>query len=171
MATRLMLLPYLQGWDGQSLSLRLLCGPQGNPLEPLLAGAPSFAAANFQLEVRLVQGLAALPTLSSAVHPIAVASPAPAQALEIFQALERTLPIDATIPPVNSRVAGSRFLKYAPPGYRAATGFSGSRSPYVVADGRFRCALEAEVPSGTSLEAAPPKVSWGKVLALALRQP
>ena len=166
-----MLLPYLQSWDGQSVSLRLLCGPQGNPMEPLLAGEPSFATADFQFEMHLVQGLAALPTLSSAAHPIAVASPAPAQALEIFRALERTLPIDATLPPVSSRVAGSRFLKYAPPGYRTATGFSGSRSPYVITDDRYRCAIEAEIPSGTSLKSDPPKVSWGKVMALALRQP
>lgn len=171
MATRLMLLPYLQGWDGQSLSLRLLCGPQGNPMEPLLAGEPSFATANFQFEVRLIQGLAALPTLSSPVVPMVVASPAPARALDIFQALERTLPIDPTIPPVSPRVAGSRFLKYAPLGYRAATGFSGSRSPYVITDDRYRCAIKAEIPPGTPLKAPPPKISWGKVLALALRQP
>ena len=36
MATQLMLLPYLQGWNGTNLTLRLLAAPQFNPLDPLV---------------------------------------------------------------------------------------------------------------------------------------
>ncbi len=171
MSTRLMILPYLQGWDGDKLAVRLLFGPAGNPLDPLLPGQPSFMEASFQLEMRLVQGLAALPTLGGPHTPIHVAGPAPPRAVEICRALERTLPIDTTVPPVDPRASGARFLKYAPPGYRRATGMSGSSSPYIVTGDRYRCAIQGAVPSGTRLRSDPPKIPWGKVMALALRQP
>ena len=169
--TRLTILPYLQRWDGDTLSVRVLFGPQGNPMDPLLPGEPSFTEADFALDVRLVQGLSSLPTLGGAATSVNVASPAPANATDICKALERTLPIDTTVPPFDPRTSGARFLKYAPPPYRQATGMSGNASPYVVTDDRYRCAVKGAVASGTVLKSDPPKIPWGKVMALALRQP
>lgn len=169
--TRLTILPYLQRWDGNTLSMRVLFGPQGNPMEPLVPGEPAFTEADFNLDVRLVQGLAALPTLGGAATTINIASPAPTRATDVCKALERSLPIDTTVPPFDPRASGARFLKYAPPPYREATGMSGNGSPYVVTDDRYRCAVKGAVSSGTVLKSNPPKIPWGKVMALALRQP
>lgn len=171
MSTRLTILPYLQGWDGAKLAVRLLLGPQGNPLEPLLSGQPAFTEANLQLEVHLVQGLAALPTLGSAFTAVTLASPRPPRATAICNALEKTLPIDPAVPPVDPRASGARFLKYAPLAYRQVSGMAPSASPYLVTDDRYRCALQKPAPSGTRLKSDPPKIPWGKVMALALRQP
>jgi len=171
MSTRLMLLPYLQAWDGDQLSLRLLAAPQGSPLDPLAPGEPSFTDAAFQLELRLVAGLGAIPTTTTTFTSIVVANPAPPQATAICQALAATLPIDPTVPLVDGRKAGTRMLKYAPPGYRNATGYGGSSNPFVVTDDRYRCAVSAPVPSGTVLKSDVPNLSWGKVLANVLRQP
>lgn len=171
MTSQLMFFPYLQDWDGERLKVRLLAAPQGSPLDPLMAGEPSFADAAFTLEVQLVQGLGAVPTRSSPAQTLSVPLPASPQAARLCQALDHVLPIDKAIPPVDPRSAGARFLKYAPPGYRDATGYSGSGSPYLVTDDRYHCALKAPAPAGTVIKTDPPKLPWGKVMALALRQP
>lgn len=171
MPAPLTLLPYLQRWNGNAVAVRVVVAPHGSPLDPLVAGGPSFTDANLVLDVRLVQGLGALPTLGDPFTSLVVASPAVANATAIGEALERSLPIDPTVPPVDARATGARFMKYAPPLYRQATGLSGSSSPYIVTGDEYRCAREGVIASGTQLKSDPPKVTWGKVMALALRQP
>jgi len=169
--TELILLPYLQQWDGTQLTLNLLAAPQTNPLDPLVAGEPSFADADFTFEIRLVAGLGSLPTTASPFTPVAEATTAPAQAQVICQAIATTLPIDTTVTPVDPRTASGRFLKFAPPAYRAATGYADGGNPYLRVDDSYHCALKAGVPAGTVLKSDPPKLGWGRVLAAALRQP
>src|SRR5580704_1109723 len=171
MPPRLMLLPFLQRWDGTQLGIRLLAAPQINPLEPLTAGEPSFTDAAFTWEIRLVQGLGAIPTLGTPfqVFPQPTAVLAPAR--KLCNALETALSVDPSITPVDPRRAGRQLLKYAPPGYRDATGYTDGRNPYVLTDNRYRCALKAGIPAGTSIKSPKPRVGWGKALAFALRQP
>jgi hypothetical protein len=169
--TQLIFLPYLQQWDGTQLSLNLLAAPQTSPLDPLVPSGPSFTDANFTFQIRLVQGLGALPTTGSAYTAVDEATTAPPQARAICQALASTLPIDTTITPVDPRTAGRQFLKYAPPGYRAATGYADGGNPYLRVDDSYHCALKSGVPMGTILKSDPPSLGWGKVLAAALRQP
>jgi hypothetical protein len=171
MPPRLMLLPYLQEWDGTTLAFRLLAAPQVSPLEPLAPSEPQFTEASFTFELRLVAGLGSIPTTGSPFDPFDRAVAAPAQATAICEALEATLPIDTTIGPVDPRRAGTQFLKYAPPPYRDASGYSDGRNPYLVTDDRYHCALKTPPPPGTVLKSDPPPLPWGKVLALALRQP
>ncbi len=168
---QLILLPYLQQWDGSKLSLNLLAAPQTNPLDPLVAGGPSFTDAAFTFEIRLVKGLSSLPTIASPFTLLTEATSAPVPARALCTALAATIPIDATITPVDPRAAGRRFLKYAPPGYRDATGYADGGNRYLRVDDSYHCALKAGVPKGTVLKSDPPSVGWGKVLASALRQP
>jgi len=169
--TQLIFLPYLRHWNGTELSLNLLAAPQTSPLDPLVPAGPSFTDADFTFEIRLVQGLGTLPTTGSAYTAVDRATTAPPQARAICQALASTLPIDPTITPVDPRTSGRRFLKYAPPGYRAATGYADGGNPYLRVDDSYHCALKAGVPVGTVLKSDPPQLGWGKVLAAALRQP
>lgn len=169
--TQLILLPYLQQWDGTHLTLNLLAAPQTNPLDPLVSGEPSFTDADLVFEIRLVAGLGSLPTTASPFTPVSEATAAPAQARAICEALAATLPIDAAVTPVDPRTAGCRLLKYAPPGYRAATGYADGGNPYLRVDDSYHCALKAGIPAGTELKSQPPELGWGRVLAAALRQP
>jgi hypothetical protein len=169
--TELIFLPYLQQWDGTHLSLNLLAAPQASPLDPLVPAEPAFTDANFTFEIRLVQGLGSLPTTGSPYTALTEATTAPPQARPICQALAAALPIDPTITAVNPRTAGRQFLKYAPPGYRAAAGYADGGNPYLRVDDSYHCALKSGVPAGTVLKSAPPSLGWGKVLASALRQP
>jgi hypothetical protein len=171
MATQLMLLPYLQRWDGTQLSLRLLAAPQASPLAPLAPGEPAFVDADFQFEVRLIQGLAAIPTNATAFTPAVKPGLHPPQARAICQALLANLPIDPTITPVNPRTSSAKFLKYAPPPYRAVSGYANGRNPFVTTGDSYHCALKTPPAVGTVLKSDPPKLSWGKVMAAALRQP
>jgi hypothetical protein len=171
MATQLMLLPYLQQWDGTQLSLRLLAAPQFSPLDPLAPGEPAFVDADFKFEVRLIQGLAAIPATATAFTPVVVDGSHPPQARTICQVLQANLPIDPTITPVNPRTSSARFMKYAPPPYRAASGYAEGRNPFVTTTDAYHCALKSPPAVGTVLKSDPPKLSWGKTLAACLRQP
>ena len=60
--TRLTLLALPQFWNGTQIGLRVLVLPKGNPQEPLVLSAPSFAEANLRLDAVLVSGLEKMPT-------------------------------------------------------------------------------------------------------------
>ena len=174
--TKLNLLPYLQTWNGTRLDLRLLAVPRGSPLDPLIDGltppAPSFAAAKFVFDVRLVQGLAGMATTGSPSAGVAV-TPAPTpQAEALFKELAKQFPIDPTPPAPNPRPAGTQVRKYVPPTYRQAIGFSAGRTRHVVTDDTYFCAVNAPPPKPPYKKLVPPdKLPWGKVIAMALRQP
>jgi hypothetical protein len=168
---RLILLPFLQHWDGASLTFRLLTTPQGSPLTSLVAGEPAFVDAAFTFEVRLIGDPLIVPLLSTDALPVALPTAVPPDARPLFEALAAQLPIDESIPPVDGRTSSIRIMKYAPPGYRKATGYRGGANQFLVTDDSYHCALKAPVPPGTPLKADPPKLPWGKVVAQALRQP
>jgi hypothetical protein len=173
--TRLNLLPYLQHWDGAHLHVRLLAIPRGSPLDPLVAPAgPSFAAANFVFDVRLVAGLDQIPTFGTPVSDVTIASPHPPQAQNLFNQLATVFPIDPTPPAANPRPAGTSIKKYLPPTYRDTVGFSVSRSPYTVSDDSYFCTLRSGANKPPYKKIKPPvapKFPWGKVIAIAMRQP
>jgi len=175
--TRLNLLPYLQNWDGASLSLRLLAIPRASPLDPLAAGAgPSFATANFVFDVNLVQGLDAIPTLATPLSTVTVAAPQQAQAKNLFDQLATVFPIDPAPGPANPRSGLRTFRKYLPPTYRDAIGYSEPRNgAYTVADHSYFCSLRSgasnKPPYKKIKPPVAPKFPWGKVIAIAMRHP
>lgn len=175
-ATRLNLLPYLQNWDGTQVHLRLLAIPRGSPLDPLIAAppSPSFATAKFVFDVRLVKGLAQIPTTGSPATSAIITSPVPAQAQNLFNQLATQFTIDPSPHPANPRPAGTRVKKYLPPTYLNAVGYSIARSQYTVTDDSYFCTMRSGTgkPPYKKLKPDPaPKFPWGKVIAIALRQP
>ncbi|WP_444632756.1 hypothetical protein [Cupriavidus oxalaticus] len=167
---RLMLFPFLQHYDGTDLSLRLLVAPQTDPTSAPAAGLTPFVVTDFDFELRFVADLSQLPTFGSPATVIDLASPAPPHSAAICAALNAQLSIDTSVGPVDGRVGAPRIVKYAPRAYRQATGYGGE-NPELLVDDTYRCAINAPVPSGTSLKVEAPVMSWGKVLAQALRQP
>ena len=64
---RLSLLPFPQLWDGNSLKVRFLCLPKGDPLfMPLKPGLPEFAHSNLVFEAKLIGSLRHLPVTGDA---------------------------------------------------------------------------------------------------------
>jgi hypothetical protein len=177
-STRLNFLPYLQEWDGANLQIRLLAIPRDSPVDPLILGlappGPSFATAKFKFDVRLVQGLSAIPTFGTPATTHIVSPPSPAKAETLFNALAGVFPIDPAPTPPKPRQPGRQLLKYLPPTYRDAIGFSTHRSTLTVSDDTYFCLLRSATgkpPYKKIIPPANPKYAWGKVIAMALRQP
>jgi hypothetical protein len=174
--TKLNLLPYLQSWDGVRLGVRLLAIPRGNPLDPLVDGqnppGPSFATAHLVFDVRLVKGLDQMATTTSPSTSVVITPASTAQAEALFKELAKQFQIDPAPPPANPRPTNTTIRKYLPPTYRQAIGFSGARTPFVVTDDSYFCAISASPPkSYNKLPPADPMLPWGKVIAMAMRQP
>jgi hypothetical protein len=168
---RLILMPFLQRWDGGRLFARVIVAPQTDPLAPPAPGLTPFATTDFLFETRLVADASVLPDYGAAATVDSWNSPAPAQATDLCSALDEALGIDKTIGPVDGRVGAPTIVKHAPRGYCDAAGYRHGDNPYLFADDTYRCAIKAPIPSGTSIKATPPVLSWGKVLAQVLRQP
>jgi hypothetical protein len=170
MATRLVLLPYLQRWDGASLNVRLLLIPRGNPLDPLAPGAANFPSADFVFDIHLLTGLDSLPTpggASFATFP----SPAVPTAVPTFDALAAQYQIDPS-PPTAARPPATRVKKHLPTSYQQAVGFAPGRTPLVFTDDTYSCALQSPPPRPFKRLPPPnPRIGWGKVIAFLLRNP
>ncbi|MBE7184149.1 MAG: hypothetical protein INR68_07050 [Methylobacterium mesophilicum] len=167
---RLMLLPLLQGYDGAELSFRLLMAPQTDPTAPPLPGLDPFVSAGFELEISLQADPSVPPGGGAAAVVVERALPVPPEAAALSAALNAEFGIDASVGPIDGRIGAPRIKKFAPTPYRQATGYGGG-NPDLVTDDSYHCAIKAPPPPGTSLKAEPPVMSWGKVLAQALRQP
>ena len=168
--TRLVLCPFLQNWNGTDLSLRLLVAPQTDPTAPPGAGLTPYVTTDFTFDLRFVTDPFQLPTAGSPASTVSLPSPTPAGAGAICTALDAQFGIDKTVGPIDGRIGAPRIAKYAPPAYRAATGYGGD-NPLLLTDDSYHCAIKAPIPVGTSLAVQPPVMSWGKVLAQVLRQP
>jgi hypothetical protein len=176
MAVHLSFLPFLQGWDGDRLAVRLVIVPRGNPTEPLVPGmaapgSPTFADARLVVEARLVPGLTAMPALGTAhvsSRPV-IATPADREAL--FAALSATFPIDPAPGPPVKPAATTRLRKYLPHTFRDAAGWTPGRTRSVVVDDSYSCLLKDRPTRDKRFKRPPPRMPWGKVIAIALRQP
>lgn len=170
MATRLVLLPYAQHWDGATLALRVLLIPRGNPLDPLVGGAPNFPNAKFEFEFHLLAGLDQLPTPGAAAYQT-IGSPVVPTALQTFEALSTLYQIDPA-PAGATRPQATQVKKHLPLTYQAAADFAPGRTPLVFTDDTYSCAIQAPPPKPfTRLPPPNPKIAWGKVIAILLRNP
>jgi hypothetical protein len=170
MATRLVLLPYLEHWDGASVSVHLLVIPRGNPFDPLIANAPAFPDARFAFSVHVVAGLDTMPNLASA-PTTTITQSVVATARPLFTALEAEFPIDPAPPAPIQRPANTAIKKHLPETYQAAVAFSPGRTHLVFTDKTYSCAIQAPPPRPYKKIIPATKVAWGKVIAALLRQP
>lgn len=168
---RLIMMPFLQRWDGSRLFARVIVAPQTDPLSPPAPGLSPFATTDFDFETRLVADASVLPDYGSAATVDPWHSPAPANAQGLCTELDAALDIDKSAGPVDGRAGAPTIVKHAPGAYCDAAGYRHGDNPYLFADDTYACAIKSPIASGTSLKVAPPVMSWGKVLAQVLRQP
>jgi hypothetical protein len=166
-AARLSLLAFPQNWDGATIDLRFLVLPKGDPR--VLPGSPSFAAANLVYRARLISGLGQLPQDADAITqgPL-VLDEAPAQKLALFDELTNHFNIVPRVPVARPL---PRFQKPVTTSYRELVG-SRQLSPRLVSEKDYDCALH-EAHTSQPAEPIPPddSVTWGQLIAFALRQP
>ena len=170
-AARLVLLPFLQSWDGSNLVLRVVVIPKVPPLESLTSSSgPSFAVANFSFDAHFL-GPENLPSAGGVIAgPFPSAAPLTAQ--PIFKTFEATLPINLKPSPAQ-RPVGSQVNKYLPLSYRSAIGYTPGGSSLVKTGSEYRCARTQNLPA--QLTDKPPKIdspttiSWGMIVAQLLK--
>jgi hypothetical protein len=168
---RISLLTFPQFWDGNSLLVRFLCLPKGDPQAPLRAGLASFAASNLVYQARVIPSLDRLPVIadSSAVGPLTLDEP-PAQKAALFAELTAQFNILPPAPPGGPRPE-LQFRKVITESYGKLVG-ERQLSRYMADSNEFECALhEAGTDQPPDPVDPPNSLTWGKVIALALRQP
>jgi len=167
---RISLLTFPQSWDGASLVVRFLCLPRISPLEALRPGLPTFAGANLVFEAKLIGSADRLPFPADATSsgPL-VLKEFPADKAGLFDQLSKEFKIAPRVvkPPVQPR-----FQKAMTASYRALIG-DRRHSDLLREPDEFTCALH-EGALDQPKDAPPPptdKISWGQLMAHALRQP
>ncbi len=188
---RMALLTFPQRYDGTRLHVRLLLVPRltagwtGNPLEPLISSfpnpgdtTPALADADLQFEARFVEGLAMVPIHSAAavVSPLPEASGVVDTARALFESLVAPLPGRFKLSPAMPRLAapvsdGFEISKWLPRSYRSAFVFTGPSARGALTDDSYHCAMRAKTKPNPLFVSSPDTVSWGEVIAFAMRQP
>jgi hypothetical protein len=174
MATpKLTILTFPQELKGNVLTLNALIIPRNiNPLLPLVAGAPAFAAANLVLQAKVIPDLSEFPSDLVASTPFPLMGVGiPATATDIFNTLATKFHIsvsgDFTKPPLPNHF----IKKYLPLTYRNAFNFTNPRALHAVTDESYECAVRDGKINPAFPLSDPTAVSWGQVFAYILRQP
>lgn len=172
---KLSLLCFPQHWEAGTLELRVVCLPRGNPMLSLIgSGSPAFKDAELQLEAKIIPSLDRLPNPADGTATIALSTPHPPNAAALFGSLAAQFDIDPAIEAAtdNPRRAGRAIKKLLVPSYIGAFAFSTPRTPYAVLDDSYACALRNPCRLKKTPGSPPSrKVSWGRVIAMAMRQP
>jgi hypothetical protein len=163
---RLATMTFAQRWDGAALHATVLLIPAGDPTTPLLGGTTApFAGTAIRLRAYALGGLDTLPDLSTSPG-VALALPAPVNALELFGHLKTTLnPVDQVAARIPQRAA--TVSKALPATYTALLPPGHAVSPNVSTADAFGCTVR----NGDVAPINPnrPDPNWGQVISYALR--
>ncbi len=190
--TRLSILPFPQRFEplpakpGRgTLTVNIVVLPRNqNPLlpaiesHPTISDAPAFADAKLSFEGHLVSSLASFPNNHSSGSIVAAPVALPPNVRALFTALGTQFQIapsgnNASLsdhPDMAPKTTAFPVRKYLPLSYRQAFNFTTPRTKAAVTDDSYHCAVRSavKVPGFTRDSDF---VSWGNVLAHALRQP
>ena len=168
--TRLSILTFPQSWDGNSLTVRFLCLPKGNPLTDSPGpGLPVFAAAKLVFEPKLIGSLDRFPLPADALpaDPLLLDEP-PTQKADLFGELGKLFKIG---PRGDAPPQQAQFRKVITQSYSALIG-DRRRSLLLADTDEFNCALHQGATDQPAVPVAPSDtISWGQLIAHALRQP
>lgn len=169
---RLVLLPFLQEWDGNNLVVRVVLLPKVPPLDPLVDGdtnGPSFATASWSLQAHLL-GPDNLPSPGGIeLGPFDV--PPSENGPVIFKTIEDGLIINRSPPPAR-RPPNAKVRKYLPLSYRD---FASGSNPLVTTGHEYQCARTQRLPA--TIDDKPEKIelpdstTWGMIIAQLLKNP
>ena len=175
--TKLSLLTFPQQWDGTGLRLRVLVIPREDPLAPLVSNvppgvdAPAFAKARLARNAHVISSLAMLPRPMDVSFSTGLAITPPAQAEELFNALAASFSITKPSNVIRTLPPNTYTQKYLALSYRNSFAFSNPRTPFAKTDDSYSCAIKEQTKGLPPPQLSTDEVSWGKVFALALRQP
>jgi hypothetical protein len=162
---------FAQSFDGTNISLNVLVIPREDPLQPLVAGAPAFADAKLRLNARIIPSIDLMPSPADATPSLPLTIVSPGITRPVFEKLRDSFSITK---PSNIYVpakATNILQKYLPNSYRNSFSFSRPRIPNAKVDDSYFCDMKKPKDALPPPQYSNDEVSWGKVFALALRQP
>jgi hypothetical protein len=176
--TKASILCFPQRYEANQIFLNILFVPREDPLQPFTTNVPAgvtiqpFASAQLKFAARFIPSPEFLPAPANAGNPISLTTTPPVDAENLIQELKTIFNITLPSNELKPHPSHNTFIrKYLPVSYRNAFDFSHPRSPkYGVVDDAYLCAMKKPPVPGPKLVATT-DVSWGRVFALALRQP
>ncbi|KAK4166859.1 hypothetical protein QBC43DRAFT_349594 [Cladorrhinum sp. PSN259] len=167
---KIILMPFLQRWDGKNLQIRCALLPQGSPIVPLEGNnGPTFATANLQMEIHVVPA-ASLPEPGGSPY-VTLPAAAVSTAAKIFSDMSSSIDIDPT-PAKAKKPAGSLVSKYLPISYQEAVGYTPSDSNLFYTDNSYKCTMRHRPADSTLVKKlTPSKPGWGHLIAMLLKDP
>jgi hypothetical protein len=175
--TKLTIMPFPQRWDGTVLRLHILVLPHEDPTAPFAVNvppgvtAPAFASANLKLDAMIIDSLDMMPRPADVTQTVALTIAPPTDSLQLFQQLALSFKITKPSNVINPVSTSTFIQKYLPNSYRTSFSFSQPRTPYAKMDDSYHCAIKDRKDGVPKPIYSTDEVSWGKVFALALRQP
>jgi hypothetical protein len=144
--------------------------PKIRPLDPLAPGQPSFAQANLVFEANVIRGLDRLPRAVDAtgLGELVLVSDPPINKEALFNELDQQFNIKKRVP---GPAVTQRFFKPVTSSYLELTGRR-QLSDFLAGEKDFECALhDAQASQPPEPEVLKDEVTWGQLMAYALRQP
>jgi hypothetical protein len=192
---KLRILTFPQRITGRELDLNVLILPTQlflNDLKPFdslsspgtQVNLPAFIGGNPRLQVNVIKGLSSYPFSDSniladegvTVEPFSTTIAFPANIVALYEGLSKSFLLkngDGT----DAIGAGDPLQdkdgvkKYLPQSYRAAFNFSTPRTPFAKTDDSYHCAIKRTGAYDPTFKQSGDDVSWGRIIAICLRQP
>lgn len=190
MATlKLSILTFPQKFEGGKLHFNILVIPRNlNPLEPIdpmQPAFPAFADAAPAFKAMVINNLDGLPLTGNVTNPITATLINPiTSSRRVWEALKvqvqttdgltiddgETNNADGKFEATKTRYKNVAIRKYLPETYRAAFNFTRAKTKYAVVDDAYHCSIKnSGAPTDTPTNRD--KISWGKAIAMCLRNP
>ena len=175
--TKMTIMSFPQHWSGSVLKFNILVLPHEDPMAPFATNippgidAPAFAQANIKFNARIIDSVEMMPKPSDVTHTKGLTTVPPVNSLELFKALAKSFKITKPSNIVQTASASTFIQKYLPQSYRNSFAFSHPRTPYAKTDDSYYCEIKKKKAGLPKPIYSTDEVSWGKVFALALRQP
>jgi hypothetical protein len=189
---KLRILTFPQRIEGRALDLNVLLLPTQrllNVQSPFSSEAdpgttvqlPSFIAASLGLEIAAIAGLAAYPFSNPAllppgtvVDPYATGATMPTRLPALYEALAAQFKLVGAADTRNTEGApppSDGIQKYLPLSYRGAFNFTNPRTEFAKTDDSYHCAIKKSSTQNMAFPPARNDVTWGRIMAICLRQP
>lgn len=187
MEPNLCILTFPQYYQNGRITFNIVVIPRNlNPLLPLEAGLPAFADTEILFKAMVINSLDGLPLAGDAVQSASlVIENQIASSREVWESLKAQMEVTdgMKISDAESGKAEQRsgdainkykdvsIKKYLPESYRSAFNFVRARSKYALIGDEYSCAIKNKNTENTDKNTQRDVLSWGKVIALCLRNP
>ncbi|GGI29149.1 hypothetical protein [Pedobacter mendelii] len=187
MEPNLCILTFPQYYQNGRITFNIVVIPRNlNPLLPLQTSLPAFADARILFKAMVINSLDGLPLSGSAIQSSSliienqiISSREVWEALKVQMEASDGMKIndaESSKPEQRSAHAIDKYKavsikKYLPESYRSAFNYVRARSKYAVTSDEYSCAVKNRNAEPTDKNTQRDVLSWGKVIALCLRNP